>query len=271
MTEKEYREHPAISRSELFKISESPEKFRYYKDNPQPPTPALIFGQVFHKMALQPETFEDEFAVCPNVDKRTKDGKAIYAEFLEKSAGKTVIDTDMYNKATEMCYALKNQPIHEIASYIKKLLSGQKEVPYFWIDEDTGEQCKCRLDCETDFKDISIIVDLKSAGKADKETFERDAVKYGYDLQTAMYTEGAKKNTGKNYSFVFIVVEKEPPYSVNILQADKLLMQRGQDLFREFIGVYHDCKQTNNWYGYLGKFNMINNLSLPAWLAKEYE
>ena len=25
------------------------------------------------------------------------------------------------------------------------------------------------------------------------------------------------------------------------------------------------------WYGYLGKYNMINNLSLPSWLAKEIE
>ena len=61
MTEKEYREHPAISRSELWKIRESPEIFKYYKENPEEPTPALIFGQAFHKLALQPESFFDEF------------------------------------------------------------------------------------------------------------------------------------------------------------------------------------------------------------------
>lgn len=34
MTEREYRAHPAISRSQLWKLRESPEKFRYYEDNP---------------------------------------------------------------------------------------------------------------------------------------------------------------------------------------------------------------------------------------------
>ena len=81
MTEQEYRQHPAISRSELFKISESPEKFKYYREHPEEPTPALVFGQLFHAMALTPETVLEQFAVMPNVDRRTKAGKDEFAEF----------------------------------------------------------------------------------------------------------------------------------------------------------------------------------------------
>lgn len=265
MTEKEYREHPAISRSELFKISESPEKFRFYKDTPISQTPSLLFGQVFHKLALQPEGFKDEFAVLPEIDRRTKSGKELYSEFLNGAEGKTLVDKTTFDKAAAMCESLYKNP------YVGKLIKGEIEKPYFWVDEDTGEECKCRLDCETGLKNTSIIVDLKSANSADCETFMRDAIKYGYDFQAAMYIEGARHNTGKDYSFVFIVVEKEPPYSVNIFQADKLFLQRGYDLFREYIGIYHECKQSGEWYGYLGKYNMINNLSLPSWLAKEIE
>ena len=58
---------------------------------------------------------------------------------------------------------------------------------------------------------------------------------------------------------------------MNIMQADEVFVRRGADLFRELIGIYHDCKKTGNWYGYLGPYNMINNLALPAWLAKEVE
>ena len=86
-----------------------------------------------------------------------------------------------------------------------------------------------------------------------------------------MYSEGVKVNTGKEPLFVFIAIEKKPPYAINILQADKLLIRRGYDIFRELIGIYADCKKTDNWYGYLGKFNQINNLALPAYLAKEVE
>lgn len=67
MTEQEYRSHPAISRSELAKMSESPEKFKYYREHPEAPTPALIFGQLFHAMALQPETVDKDFAVAPTL------------------------------------------------------------------------------------------------------------------------------------------------------------------------------------------------------------
>ncbi len=265
MTEKEYRQHPAISRSELFKIKESPEKFRYYKDNPEEPTPALIFGQLFHAMALQPDTVKEQFAVAPNVDRRTKAGKEAYAEFEQYAQGKTVVTADMAELASEMCDALMNN------KNAQKLLNGAKETEFFWIDELTGEECKCRTDVLATIGDLNIIVDLKSAESAATETFTKDAVKYGYDFQSAMYKIGVEKNTGKNYIFVFIVVEKKPPYAINILQADELFIRRGYDIYRELIGIYHDCKTTGNWYGYLGKFNQINSLALPAWLAKEVE
>lgn len=265
MTEKEYRSHPAISRSELWKIRESPEKFKYLKENPTDPTPALIFGQAFHKLALQPETFSDEFAVMPQIDRRTKDGKAIWAEFCEQSEGKTVITDEDYTKAKDMVDSLYKAP------FVNKLLSGEKEKEFFWRDDLTGEECKCRADCVSELNTVNIITDLKSASKADLEHFTRDAINYGYDFQSAMYTEGVEKCTGRKYAFVFIVIEKDPPYAVNVLQADDVFVKRGKDIFRELIGIYHDCKTTGDWYGYLGRYTTINSLSLPAWLAKEIE
>ncbi len=265
MTEKEYRSNPAISRSELWKITESPEKFKYYRDNPIAPTPSLIFGQMFHKLALEPETFSNEFAVMPNVDRRTREGKEAWNEFKESADGKTVVSSDDYAKATEMCISLQNAP------FVKKLLSGEREKEFFWQDDLTGEPCKCRADCITETRGINIITDLKSSSDATTEHFMKDAVNYGYDFQAGMYRDGIEKCTGKKHIFVFIVVEKDPPYAVNVLQADEIFIKRGYDIFRELIGIYHDCKVTGNWYGYLGKHTVINNLSLPAWLAKEIE
>lgn len=265
MTEKEYRQHPSISRSELFKIGESPEKFKYYKDNPEPPTPALIFGQLFHTMALQPELFEEQFAIAPNIDRRTKAGKEAFLNFEKSSANKTIISLDMFVQASAMCEALfKNE-------FVKKLLNGEKEVPFFWHDDLTDEPCKCRVDCITELGNSLVIVDLKTTENAETEAFMRSAVKYGYDFQAAMYGKGVEVNTGKKPIFVFIAIEKKTPYAVNILQADELFVRRGYDLFREYIGIYHDCKVSGNWYGYLGKLNQINNLALPSYLAKEVE
>lgn len=265
MTDREYRKHPAISRSELFKIKESPEKFKYYQEHPEAPTPSLIFGQLLHSMVLQPETTQELFAAAPQLDRRTKEGKAAYAIFEEEAVDKTIVSADMVAQAAEMCAAL------DANEFVRKLLKGKKEVEFFWNDELTGEECKCRIDCLSEVGDNLVIVDLKSTDNAETEAFMRSAIKYGYDFQSAMYSKGVEINTGKKPIFVFIAIEKNPPYSINILQADELFIRRGYDIFRELIGVYHDCKTTGNWYGYLGKFNAINSLSLPAYLAKEIE
>ncbi|MGN1120312.1 MAG: PD-(D/E)XK nuclease-like domain-containing protein [Oscillospiraceae bacterium] len=265
MTELEYRSHPAISRSELFRIADSPEKFIYRREHPEPPTEALIFGQALHMSVLQPELYDDNFIVAPDVDRRTKAGKEIWNSFTDKIKGQTVITYDMHDKIERMTAKLNSN------EYAAKLLNGIREEPVFWVDALTGEECKCRPDCVSVINGMDFIVDIKTASNADTETFMKHALKYGYHLQAAMYSEGLKAATGKSCGFVFIVIEKEPPYAVNIMQADKLFIQYGYDVFRELIGIYHDCKLNNNWYGYLGKFNVVNNLGIPAYLMKEVE
>ena len=265
MNEKEYRAADGISRSELWKIHESPEKFKWAQEHPEPPTPALIFGQLVHKLLLQPENFSDEFVIAPNVDRRTKAGREEWAKFEAENTEKTALSEDIYNIALKMvndCLA---------APYVKKLLAGQKEIPYFWTDDMTGEKCKVRLDCLTEVGDDLIIIDYKTTTNAETDTFIKSAIKYGYDFQAAMYIEGVKKCTGKKPRFVFIAQEKDPPYAVNIMQADELFIKRGYDSFRELLGTYHDCKINNNWFGYLGKYNILNSLCLPSYLAAEVE
>lgn len=263
MTEAEYRAHPAISRSQLAMISESPEKFKYNLEHPKPATPALLLGQVLHKLVLEPETFEEEFAVCPVVDRRTKIGKELFAEFEESAKGKTVVPAEIAEQAGFMRDALLANP------FVVKLLNGEREKEFFWSDDLTGEECKCRTDVLTRVGGKMTIVDVKTTTDASTDAFMRSAINYLYDLQSGMYCEGVKKVTGEDPDFVFIAVEKEAPYAVNILKADKTFIQRGYDIFREFIGIYHDCKTTGNWWGYLGKHDIINNLTLPAYLAKE--
>ena len=140
MTEKEYRQHPAISRSELWHIRESPQKFKYYKENPPEPTPSLLFGQVFHKILLEPDTFDEEFIIATEVNRRTKEGKQIWANFVSEHENQTIIPVEMCDQAKEMCEAVKKEPL------AVKLLNGATEVPFFWTDEMTGEACKCRVD-----------------------------------------------------------------------------------------------------------------------------
>ena len=262
MTEKEYRSHPAISRSELWKMNESPEKFKWYKDHPQPPTPSLLFGQVVQKLLLQPDDFDTDFAIAPELDRRTKAGKDAYNAFCDGLGDRSVVAPEMYLQAVEMAQKALSEP------YVKKLLAGEKEVPFFWTDADTNEPCKCRVDCLTDMDGTLTIVDYKTAANAKTDVFNNSIYKYGYHLQAAMYSEGVMTalELPERPNFVFIVQEKNPPYSLNIVTVPSEVMLVGLDTFREFMGIYHECKETGYWWGYTGVFNEPNEAYLPGYM-----
>lgn len=307
MTEKEYRSHPALSRSELWQFHKSAEWFKYKRDHPSEPTPALLFGQVAHKLLLEPDTFDDEFAVAPVVDKRTKEGKAVWLEFCTNAADKAVVDAETYNQAYSMTdVALGND-------LVCNLISGRHEEAFFWTDPDTGVQCKARLDSwHRDENGVPVIVDYKTTTDASYRGFQRDVQSYGYFFQAAMYSEGLIQKglcprrikekpkrrwqrdpeTGKRKywteyperivmggtegeiihpRFIFIVQEKSEPYSLNIFEMDMDYMAVGYDLYREYLGTYVSCESLDVWPGYLGPMNEPNILSLPNWMARGEE
>lgn len=249
-------------------MSVCPAYFKWCEDNPQEPSEDMVLGSAFHKIVLEPETFYDEFAIMPNVDRRTTQGKMKYAEFIIEADGKTVITQEQYETICGMRDSIMSNP------YARKLINGNIEQSMYFTDDLTKVECKCRPDVWRKVADRVVITDLKSAKSVMPNDFMRDCVKYHYDLQTAMYREGASKVLGvpkDNIDFVFIAVEKKPPYLLNIMQADTYVIQKGEADFREYIGTYKECLETSNWYSFNGKDNIINNLSLPSYLLKDKE
>lgn len=259
----EYRQREGISSSELKKIMKSPLHYKHWKENPQEDTPALLFGRSAHKYVLETYDFFTEFAVAPNCDRRTKEGKETWAKFLEESEGKDVITEEQFEQIDAMRNAMLATP------FVSKLINGEHEVSYFWTDEDTGLKCKCRPDSIN--HKLKIICDYKTCDNAETQQFMRQAINLGYDLQAYMYQQGVKANTGEDYIFVFIAQEKKPPYAVNILQADDSFMESGKQIFREMLNVYKECSETGTWYGYLGSDNQINSLGVPKWVENLLE
>lgn len=304
MTEQEYRSHPALSRSELWWFHRSAEYFKYRKEHPSEPTAALLFGQVAHKLLLEPEDFYTDFAVAPAVDRRTKDGKTIWQAFVDDSAGKTVVDAATYEQAVEMTDIAKANPL------VAELLNGQHEEPFFWTDPDTGVQCKARLDSwHRDENGVPVVVDFKTTSDASYRSFQKDVEKWGYFFQAAMYSEALIQNglcprriKGKpkkrwtfdpeagrriywtehpekivmggsegeiiHPRFIFIVQEKDEPYSINVFEMDLDYMAVGYDLYREYLGTYVSCESIGYYPGYLGPMNEPNILTLPRWMNR---
>ena len=267
MTEKEYNEHPGVRRSDLWKISESPEKYKWAIEHPPESAPALTFGSACHKYVLEKEEWDSEYAVSIPVDKRTKEGKALWETFCEQNAGKTIVSVDDFKTIAGMRDALVN------CKLARKLLfgKGKTEMPFFWTDKDTKELCKVKLDRLVRIDRRFAVVDYKTAQSAQTDQFVHSMIKYGYHVQAAMYTEGVMKSKRLKYrpDFIFVVQEKKEPYSVNVIYVpnESSVMQYGIDQFRELLGTLHRCKELDEWYGYLGAFGEMSEAYLPGYIS----
>jgi exodeoxyribonuclease VIII len=266
MSNAEYREKGGISASDLKLMVKSMATWKYAKEHPdENDSPALLFGRAYHKLMLEPDEFEKEFIVSPKFDRRTKEGKTAYEEFLKNAEGKEVIDEETYQKLLEMKDALYATP------FVKYLIKGDHEKSFFWTDEKSGIFCKCRPDSFGMVKDNHICVDLKTTSNAETSAFMRDSMKFGYDIQAAHYTEGLKATYGCDFKFLFIAQEKTAPYLVNVLEADEYFMQNGRELRQMLLEKYKTALETDIWEGYIEEGSGINTLSVPGWIKDSLE
>lgn len=100
MTNKEYHDAEGVSKSDLDLVHKSPLHYITAKNSQKVQTEALLFGSALHKFVLENNEFSSEFTTAPLCDRRTKEGKAIYADFLEKSVGKEVITSEHLEKSS---------------------------------------------------------------------------------------------------------------------------------------------------------------------------
>ena len=268
MNEREYNEAEGIRRSDLWKMEDSPEKFKWFLDHPVEQTPAMAFGSACHKMILEPADFGSEYAVAPVVDRRTKDGKAMWEAFCEDNVGKTIISADDAETMRGMEEALENCPL------AKKLIrgKGETEQAFFWTDPETGEKCKIKTDRVVTYNRRKYIVDYKTTQCAETFRFNSDMWKMGYHFQAAMYAEGYKISQKKRKlpGVLFVAQEKKPPYSVNVIEVSEEVMNAGLAKFHELLDKYHNCKVLDVWPGYING-NIPNDAFVPGWMERELE
>ncbi len=227
-------------------------------ETPRPTTDALEFGSLLHIKVLQPELFNELYIVSPKVDRRTKDGKATWAEFQEKAEGRMVISEDwdmLTNSMRESAFC------HDEAKQFVN--NGEPEVSILWTDEKTSVRCKARLDYV--HWDLGVIVDLKSTKNAQIHAFARDGFFYGYHQQASFYRDGLNLLKNNDPAFVTIAFEKEPPLAVACYEWDDTSLLVGRKSYHTALEVYKECVKTGVWPAY----NDLNYLSVPKWAATD--
>ena len=103
MTNDEYHaDHTRISASGLKLMRKSPKHFKASQDDAtdEEESNALVFGSLFHCVTLEPEKIASEYAVMPKgIDKRTKEGKALFADWHADNLSKTIVTQEMLDDA----------------------------------------------------------------------------------------------------------------------------------------------------------------------------
>jgi exodeoxyribonuclease VIII len=246
MTNQQYHADTSrVSKSGLDLINKAPALYyeRYLNPNRKKSTKrnaALVFGSAFHTYILEPNKIDNEIAVQPIF--AGKGSRQKKTDWEDENRHKTVITQSEYSDLIGMKNAVY---AHPIAS--KLLFSGDSEVEVNWIDEQTGVKCKCRMDF---FNSSRYIIDLKSARDASDYGFQKQARSHRYHVQDAFYFDGATKKGFFPKGFIFISVEKEPPYLVNVHAYNEFERQESRDIYREDLNTYKECKEYNIWPGY---------------------
>lgn len=251
----QYQQWDAVNNSFLsVLLNRSPAHARQYQQQAPETTDAMHFGHALHTRALEPDLFGPRYAIRPDCDRRTKVGKAIYEAFMATLDGKQEISRGEADSIETMCKAIEGRQIHRFIE------QGQAEVCIVWIDPRTNLLCKARLDYWHDGQ--ILIVDLKSTIDASYDAFSSAVFRYQYYQQAAWYCDGIKQLTGRMPSFVFMAVEKAPPYACAAYELADADLLAGRKAYRKALGIYRECLATNYWPGYPDRVDM---LTMPQW------
>ena len=118
-----YATAEGIRRSDLWVINRSPAHFIYHIEHRNSTSKALQFGAAAHKLILEPDTFDEDVFIYPEVNRRTKEGKAIWDTFQSKIVenGLVAITLDEYAVIGAMAEVVEGNRL------AKRLLSGEHE------------------------------------------------------------------------------------------------------------------------------------------------
>ena len=246
----------SVSGSGLVKIEQtSLAHYNWHRLNPDDSdSPALAFGRAFHCLLLEgSDAFHAAYAVKPaGMNFATTEGK----RWKVDHAGREIISDDNFQRAEAMVAAVRNHPLCG-----KVFRDGKPERSLIWKDEPTGVWLKARPDWLPQLGQT--IANLKSAGSLHPETWERDAIKYGYHQGAALMADGLRAVLGWEKPVpYFIVQEKEPPYLVAPVVIDDDVIAWGRLLNRRALDRLARALETDHWPGYT---EGVMTVRMPAW------
>jgi exodeoxyribonuclease VIII len=245
-----YKEIKALNYSGAKMLLVSPLAYQHWLNQPQEDSPALKIGRLVHMASLEPQRYSKEVLTAPEMDRRTKLGKELWENFTSALKPDQVAITQSESELITNVAASARIGLAKISQSM-----GDPE----WIVETSrvgkfeGIDIKGRPDLVLG----DTVVDVKTTNDASLKSWSRDCVNYKYHLQCAWYLHlcGAKR-------FLFVVVEKNPPYDWTIYELDEQAIAEGAKLMASACALYGECNLYKVFPGYPKD---IQTLSLPKW------
>jgi exodeoxyribonuclease VIII len=259
-----YHASKAVSHSKLETFRRRPILYKkQYIDGTleKPSSAAFLLGSALHCAVLEPGEFSVRYAQRPNVDRRTKDGKAQYEAFVAQNEGRQVLDADDYSTVLAMRRSIQ---LHPAAA--KLLDAGEPEITWRVAHAGLPVPLQCRTDWINE-KDgyVADVKTVSSLGNDDMD-FARTLAVFGYHRQAAYYLDLLAKCGLSDLKWYFVVVEKCEPFGTIVFELDQQALEVGakenqQDLFRLTRAYAEDI--------WINTPSDIQALSLPGWYKSE--
>lgn len=266
----DYYEIDALSNSSLSVLKKSPQEFyeRFVSGNQKgEETDAMRLGSAVHMLALEPERFDSEYVVLDGpINPRTqaaygRDTKA-FSEWFDNAKAdelRKIIIRDDFDQSIKIAQAFHG---HEIIEGLMSVDGKEFEKTLlltYQYDDGSSEKVKCKPDCIIPAE--SIIIDLKTSSDPRPDEFQWSALRYGYYRQAAIYLDACEVFYGKEFRFLFGVVNSKAPHECGVFELTLADIQRGREEYHELIEEYSRRKLSNSWRSdwQVG----IHSLSLP--------
>lgn len=241
-----------LSYSSLKEFAKSPRHYVDYLRKEKKTTPAMVFGSLVHCLLLQPNEVSKQFFLMPNIDRRTKEGKAAYEEAMVKSQGKEIITEEQYNEADN----LVNKVVSE--EHIANAIQGCNKFEKEWRADINGLPFRGFFDGEAD----DYILEIKTTNDASPKTIISDFYNRQYHIQAGLYTHVSSK------PIKYLIIETTSPYNVMLADVDTAFTDFGLKQAVEQIERFKTCME-NNMFDMGYEFHLDSGqftIGLPSWI-----
>jgi hypothetical protein len=247
MTDKPQHKRDYLSTSALKAFAKSPNHYIAYCNQQLEQTPAMLLGSAIHCAILEPKELDKRYCIAPQVDRRTKEGKAEWEAFTKEAGDKHILTREQSYALNAATAAILGDPAS--ADIVKAASAFEQEI----TNQILGTTYKGILDIRGE----GFIADIKTCSDASAEAFTRQAYNLMYHEQAAAY---AQLVGDEDIPFFFIAVETAPPYNTQVFKQSQSSRKMATHHLHNLIRRWQEWDGAPRTYS-----NTITELNIPKW------